>query len=222
MKLSEKTLNVLRNYATINPSIKILEGNTIATIAETKNILSKTTVEDSFPQDFGIYDLNNFISTLSLVDEPNLKFDEKFVTIFDSTGRSKIKYFFDNTQEKGKTEVVMPEAEVQFTLTADTLASIKKAAATLGHDQLVITDEGGNLELKVCNVENTTSNAYTIDVGFDEKPDVDFNFIFNISNLKMIPGDYEVSISSKLISNFKHTTEDLEYFIAVERTSTYG
>ena len=223
MVLNENTLKVLKNFASINPSIKILQGNVIATVAETKNILAKATIDAEFPQDFGIYDLKEFISTLGLVDKPRLKFDEKFVTISDSTGRSKIKYFFDNTQEKGKSEVIMPEAQVKFELTHDTLLKIKKAAGTLGHDQVTVTPSNGTLLLTVCNMENPTSNAFIIEIDSELQPaDVDFNFIFNISSLKLIQGDYDVEISSKLISHLVHKSEDLEYYIAVERNSTYG
>lgn len=223
MELSNSTIDILKNFATINPSIKILAGKTLATVAEAKNILATAEIEDEFPQDFGIYDLNSFISTLTLVDKPSLKFSDKFVTIFDSTGRSKIKYFFDMTQEKGKTEVIMPEAEVVFTLTSDTLSKLKKAAGTLGHDQVTITPGNGTLVLTVVNQENPTSNTYSIEVDFVTLPDdTEFNFIFNISNLKFIGGDYDVKISQKLISNFKHTESDIEYFVAVERDSTYN
>lgn len=223
MELSNSTIDILKNFATINPSIKILAGKTLATVAEAKNILATAEIEDEFPQDFGIYDLNSFISTLTLVDKPSLKFSEKFVTIFDSTGRSKIKYFYDMTQEKGKTEVIMPEAEVVFTLTSDTLSKLKKAAGTLGHDQVTIAPGNGTLVLTVINQENPTSNTYSIEVDFVTLPDdTEFNFIFNISNLKFIGGDYDVKISQKLISNFKHTESDIEYFVAVERDSTYN
>ena len=94
MELQEQTLNVLKNFSDINPNILIKSGNTIKTISEAKNVLATAVVDNEFPQQFGIYDLKEFISVLSLVDKPNLKFAEESVTISDQSGRSKIRYFF--------------------------------------------------------------------------------------------------------------------------------
>lgn len=222
MTLSENTIRVLKNFATINPSIKILPGKELTTVAEARNILSKASIEDEFPQEFGIYDLGSFISTLGLVDTPNLKFDEKYVTIFDSTGRSKIRYFFDANQEGNTNQVIMPHSQVAFTLTPETFSKIKRAASTLGHNQISITPNNGTLAITVLNEEDPTSNTFTIEVDADKQPvDAEFNFIFNISNLKLMEGTYTVNISEKLISNFVNTENAIEYFIAVERTSTY-
>ena len=219
MQLSETTIQVLRNFASINPSIKILQGSTLATVAEAKNILAKATIPDEFPQEFGIYDLNSFLSTISLVDNPFLKFEEKFVTI--TGNRTRVKYFFDMTQEKGKTDIIMPEPVVKFTLTQADLAALKKAAGTLGHDQIVIQREDKSIKISVMDVENATSNVFSIDMEGELIPDKDFKFVFNIANLKMIGGDYVVEISDKLISRFVNTESELEYFVAVERTSEY-
>ena len=224
MELQEQTLNVLKNFSDINPNILIKEGNTIKTISEAKNVLATAIVDNEFSQQFGIYDLKEFIGVLSLVDQPNLKFSDESVTVSDQSGRSKIRYFFspEETLTSPQKDIKMPECEVQFKLDANTLNKWRSAASTLGHTNVSVTPGEGVLTLSVVDNENATSNAYSIDVPYTSKPESPFTFIINISNLKIIPGDYEVSISSKLISEFKNTEVNVRYWIALEKTSTFG
>ena len=223
MELSENTLSILKNYAGINSNIVIDAGNTIKTISEAKNVMSTAAIREDFPQQFGIYDLNEFLGVLSLVDTPNLNFSDDFVTVSDSSGRSKVKYFYsdpDMLTKPGK-DVKMPNADVNFALDADTLSRIKRAASTLGHTDVSITGKDGVLSLSIIDSKNATGNAYTIDIAgdFDSTP---FNFILNIANLKIMPGDYEVAISSKLISHFTNKEYGISYWIALDKSSTYG
>ena len=223
MELNEDTLQILKNFASINSNIVFDEGSTVKTISEAKNILSEATISESFPQRFGVYDLNEFLGVLGLVDKPSLKFEKDCATINDSTGRSKVKYFFSDTEmltTPSKT-ITMPEADVTFTLDADTLGKIRRAAGALGHKELKVEPSGGAVSLTVTSTENSTANTFSIDV--DGKANVDkYNFIFNISNLKMLSGDYDVEISKKLISKFTNSQSNVSYWIALEKTSTYG
>ena len=145
MELNEGTLQVLKNFSGINQNLLIRSGNTIKTISEARNVLATAIVDQEFPNDFGIYDLNEFISVLSLVDTPRLKFEDEYVNIGDSTGRSKVKYFFssEDTLTAPSKDVTMPNPEVSFLLTNDTLNKLKRAASTLGHDQVSITNKNG-------------------------------------------------------------------------------
>jgi hypothetical protein len=217
-------LNVLKNFSGINQNLLIQEGNTIKTISEARNVVATAVVEEQFPQKFGIYDLNEFIGVLGLVDEPNLKFAEESVTVSDSTGRSKVKYFFspEETLTSPTKDVNMPEPDVSFTLDNETLNKLKRAASTLGHSNVSITPSGGGiLSLSVVDNENSTSNTYSIDID-GEYSSGDFNFIISIANLRILPGDYEVKLSRKLITEFKHKELNVRYWIAVEKTSTFG
>lgn len=224
MELNENTLNVLKNFSGINQNMLIQQGSTIKTISEARNVLATAVVEEEFPQPFGIYDLNEFIGVLGLVDTPRLKFAEEYVTIGDSTGRSKVKYFFspEETLTTPQKDINMPETEVKFTLTNDTLNKIKRAASTLGHDEVLITGKDGVLNLSVVESQNSTSNAFSIDIDGEFPAETSFNFILSISNLKILTGDYDVEISSKLISCFKHKDLNVKYWIALEKTSSYG
>lgn len=224
MELSDRSLQVLKNFSGINPNIIIRSGNTIRTMAEARNILAMATVDESFPKDFGIYDLNEFIGVLGLVDTPRLKFEDEYVLVGDSTGRSKVRYFFssEETLTAPSKDVVMPEPEVTFVLTNDTLNKLKRAASTLGHDQVSITGKDGVLSLSVVDSENSTSNTYSIDIDGEFTSDAQFNVIMNISNLKILPGDYEVQLSSKSISQFKNKEVNVTYWIAIHQSSTFG
>jgi hypothetical protein len=224
MELSDGTLQVLKNFSGINQNILFKNGTTLKTISEARNVLARANLNEEFPKGFGIYDLNEFIGVLSLVDTPRLKFDEEYVTVGDSTGRSKVKYFFssEDTLTTPQKDITMPKPDVKFVLDNDTLNKLKRAASTLGHNELSITGKDGVLSLSVVESQNYTSNSYSIDVEGEFKPDVSFNFILNIGNLKILPGDYDVEISSKLITQFKNKDIDVTYWIALEKTSNFG
>lgn len=224
MELNENTLSVLKNFSSINQNLLVRQGNTVRTMSEARNVMATASLETEFPQDFGVYDLNEFIGVLSLVDGPRLSFEEECVTIGDSTGRSKVKYFFspEETLTTPTKNINMPDADVKFTLTADTLNKLRRAASTLGHTEVSITGNNGVLSLSVIDGQNSTSNAFSIDIDGEYNQDAKFNFVLNISNLKLLAGDYEVEISSKLISKFAHKEVNVSYWIALEKTSTYG
>lgn len=224
MELNSNTIDILKNFSSINTNLLVHEGNTIKTISDARNVVASAMVTEEFPQKFGIYDLNEFIGVLSLVQEPNLKFEEQFVSIADATGRSNIKYFFspEETLTSPQKDITMPEADVKFTIDNDTMSRIKRAAATLGHEEMTITNSDGSLLLSVMDNSNSTSNNYSIEVGGEFPENSTFNFVLNISNLKLLPGDYDVSISSKLISEFKHKELNVRYWIALEKSSNFG
>ena len=154
MQLSESTLDVLRNFAGINQNLLINPGSTIKTISEAKNVVATADITESFNKGFGIYDLNEFIGVLGLVNNPSLKFDNDFVVVQDESGRSKVKYFYaaEETLTTPTKVVTMPDPEVKFSLDNDTLNKLKKASATLGHDELLISAKDGVLTLSI--VEN--------------------------------------------------------------------
>ena len=224
MELSENTLQILRNFSGINQNLLIKSGSNIKTISEARNVVATADVTESFEKDFGIYDLSEFIGVMGLVDTPTLKFEDDFVTVSDSSGRSKVKYFYaaEETLTSPAKDVNMPDGDVKFTLDNDTLNKLKKAASTLGHNEVSIKANNGVLSLSIVENQNATSNAFSIDIDGEFKQDAVFNFIISISNLKILPGDYEVEISSKLITQFKHKEMPLKYWIALEKTSTYG
>jgi hypothetical protein len=223
MELSEKTLTVLRNYATINPNVVINEGDEIKTISEAKNVLSSAKLDVQFPKTFGIYDLSEFLSVLSLVNSPRLTFEDNYVLVGDSSGRTRIKYFYSDIDilTVPSKDIVMPECEVSFSFDKETLSRVKRAASVLGHNEMSLTVVDDVLVLSVIDQNDKTSNVFSIDVDGTYN-DPNFSFVFNISNLKMVEDDYRVDISSKLISHFVNDESGIQYWVALEKSSTYG
>ncbi len=227
MKLTENTIQILKNFAGINPNIVINKGSVIKTMAEAKNVLATATIEDEFPSTFGIYDLNEFLGVLNLLDSPTFTPDAGFATISDGTGRQKIKYYFTDPEmlTTPTRDIKMPEPEIKFILDNATLSKLKSAAGVLGHNEVAIEPSGSALALTILSSENKTSNTYSIQVPGDFNNQDKFKLVMSINNLKkIVPTNYEVKISSKLISHFHSTDPQIkvEYFIALEKNSTYG
>ena len=223
MQLNDETLAVLKNFASIQPNIVLSEGNVIKTIAEAKNVMAVATLDQSFDKQVGIYNLDEFLSVLGLVDTPALAFHDDFVTVNSSVGRSQVKYFYSDTSilTSPSKDIPMPEAEVKFTLDEATFKKVLRAAGALGHEKMTITATDGGVLLTVVDNTDATSNAFEIVVPGTVESE-DFTFVMNIANLKLIGGDYDVEVSSRLISKFTNKNADVLYYIALEKSSTYG
>jgi len=222
MQLSDSTLQILRNYAGINGNIVVEEGNTLRTISESKTILARVEVEEEFPQTFGIYDLNQFLSTVDLIDEPRLSFDEHSVTIQDGSGVTKTKYFFSDTEilTSPSKDIVMPEGDVSFELDGATLSKLRRAGSTLQLEDLVVHKVDGVITLTLRDTEDSTSNTFSVSVNGESDLD-DFEIVLNMRNLKMTDGDYNVVLSSKMISQFVNKTTGVTYWVAIQKNSTF-
>ena len=186
--------------------------------------MSRAEIEESFPNTFGIYDLSEFLSVLSLVDRPSITFGENFCTVSDGSGLSSVKYFYSDPEmlSAPKKDIVMPECEVKFLLTNETLSKIKRASSALGYDNISIRPNGNSIEVTVVDTNDSTSNSFSVLVEGSFPEGADFNFIMGVGNMKLLGEDYEVSVSTKLISHFKSITSETQYFIALEKSSTYG
>ena len=221
MNVSNETIEVLKNFAGINPNIVISPGQKLKTISEAKNIMAEADITEDFPVEFGIYDLHEFLSVINLVDTPVLNFGDNSVRITD--GRLNVNYFYSEkdiltTPQK---DINMPDSEVGVTLTMSQLDQIKKASAVLGHSELIIgSNDEGNMYAQVCDTQDSTSNSFTLDL--EVQCPSNFQFLFNIPNLKLMNGDYHVSISSKLISHWTNVDYPINYFIALEKGSSFG
>ena len=221
MKLSEKTLTVLKNFAGINNSILVKEGTQLRTMSVAKNILAEAEIEEDFPRQFGVYDLNQFLNGLSLHQDPEMDFsEESYLTIRE--GRRKVKYFFADPQviiSPPDKQITLPSEDVHFELESGALDKLLKAAAVYQLPDLCVVGEAGVVKLVVRDKKNDTSNSYSVDVGETDK---EFSFNFKVENIKIIPGSYDVVVSSKLLSEFKNSTYNLKYYIALEPDSTFG
>ena len=215
MKLSNDTREVLKNYSTINANLLVTSGNQIATMSQMKNIVSKATLPDTFESEFAIYDLNEFLSAMSLFEDPELDFGDNSVKI--SQGGQSLNYFYSDPTvvTTPKSDITMPDPDATFTLKQSVFNQVLKASSVLGVPDMVLdVDETGHMNLRVSDRKNDTSNSFSVEVGEGGTPNQ--KFFFKVENLKLLSGDYEVKVSSKGISNFKNVNKDVEYFIALE------
>jgi len=221
MKLSDNALAILKNFAGINNSILVKQGNKLRTISVAKNILAEAEIKEDFPRDFAIYDLNQFLNGLSLHQDPDLDFNQdSFLSIKE--GKRRVKYFFADPNviiAPPEKEITLPSQDVCFQLDSVTLEKLTKAAAVYQLPDMSAIGENGVIKLVVRDKKNDTSNEYAIVVG--ETSD-EFEFNFKVENIKIIPGAYEVVVSSKLLSQFTNTQHNLKYYIALEPDSTFG
>tara|TARA_S200000501_G_scaffold276286_1_gene260201 strand:+ start:360 stop:1043 length:684 start_codon:yes stop_codon:yes gene_type:complete len=220
MKLTDSTLTVLKNFAGINNSILVKQGSKLRTISVAKNILAEANISEDFPKDVAIYDLNQFLNGLSLHQDPNLDFSaDSHLTIQE--GKRRVKYFFADPQvivAPPEKEISLPSEDVSFQLESVTLEKLLKAAAVYQLPDLAAVGEAGVVKLVVRDKKNDTSNEFAVVVGETNK---EFSFNFKVENIKIIPGAYDVTISSKLLAKFTNSNYNLIYYIALEPDSTF-
>ena len=222
MKLSEHTISVLKNFATINQNLVIKQGKDISTMSAMKNIIASATVEEEFPKDVAIYDLNEFLASMSIFKSPVLDFQDNHVLITEeNNSKISLKYYYSDPSvvTTPSKMVTMPSKEVTFDMSSSELSKIKRAAGVINAPDLVLEKNGSGSFLTAKDKKNDTANNYSTDI--TTNGDGNFKFYFKTENLKLMDGDYDVEISSKNISHFSSKSKDVQYFIALEPESTY-
>lgn len=218
--LSKETQILLKNFATINSNLLLKVGNKLSTISAQKNIMAEVSIAETIPEQFGIYDLNELLGALSLFNNPSLEFNPKWVNIKE--GHSSVRFFSaaENVLIYPSKSITFPSEDVSFTLSANDLSMIMKTSSVLrATDVSIIGDEDGKLIVQVGDKKNNTANSYSAIVGETDKQ---FTANLKVENLKVLPGEYTVTLSSKKISRFKSTLTDLTYYIAVEQDSSFA
>jgi len=223
MQLNENTLKVLQNFASINPNMLIREQNTLNSLSGGKSILAEATLDQDFPKRFGLYDMGEFLSVISILDDHHLTFNDDHLVVSDGTGLNSCKYYYASEEILTFTEksITLPDEVAKFNINSTTLNRLRRAASALGHEKMSILPSENGIKLSVVDVTDPTSNSFDLIVPGSSDID-DFKLVANIGNLKMIEGDYEVSISSKMITEWKKDTGDIKYIVALEPSSTYG
>ena len=220
MKLSDNTLNILKNFAGINNSILVKQGTQLRTISVAKNILAEAQIGEEFPRDFAIYDLNQFLNGLGLHQDPDMDFSpDSYLSIRE--GKRRVKYFYADPNviiSPPDKEITLPSEDVHFQLESTSLDKLLKAAAVYQLPDLSAVGGDGVVKLVVRDKKNDTSNEFAVVVGETDKV---FSFNFKVENIKIIPGAYDVVVSSKLLSRFTNSQHDLKYYIALEPDSTF-
>tara|TARA_R110000782_G_scaffold1129_2_gene4414 strand:+ start:3995 stop:4657 length:663 start_codon:yes stop_codon:yes gene_type:complete len=219
MKFSGTTLAVLKNFASINPSVMFKSGNTIRTISPQKTVMASATIEEKIESNAGVYDLSRFLSTLSLFDDPEVEFlDTKFVI---KSGKSRVSYTYAAESmivTPPDSDIKIPNPEVQVRVAYDILEKVIRAAGVLQLGEIAFKGDGETVRLSAIDSKNPTADAFDVVVAEVDGPK--FEMIIKVENLKLMPADYDVSLSSKGLAHFKADT--VQYFIAIEKNSKFG
>ena len=217
MKLSNETVDVLKNFSTINQNILVKEGTKLRTMSTMKNILGEAVISEAFPKEFGVYDLNEFLGVLTLTKDPEIEFDhDSYLTI--RGGHSKVQYFFSDPSilVTPPDTFNAPETDVKFEVTKEAMAKVTKASAVMQLPDLVFTGTSQGITMAVTDLKNTTSNQF--EESWEHTGDKAFQFNYKIENLKMIPGNYNVSVSTQaLVSHWENSSKQIDYWIALEQ-----
>lgn len=220
MKLEAKTIEILSNFCSISPSLLFKEGNVLSTVSPNKTVLAKATVPNEFPKRCAVYNLNHLLGAISHVGAAELSFEDNqyFVSNKDSGSKYKLNYTpEDNVKVPPEKGITLPSVDVSFKLQSKILKDVVRGGGVVSLPEVAFVGNGETISLQAFDVKDPSSSSYSVNVGTTDK---NFRIVFKIENItKLIDGEYDVSISSKGISYFKGN--DIEYWIAVETTSTY-
>lgn len=218
MKLSDNTINILKNFSTINPSVLVRPGNVINTMAMNKSIVARANVEETFSQQFAIYELSKFLGVASLFKDPDVEFNDKYLTM--RSGRLSTNYTYADPSmivAPPDKEINFPGADIEFGITADELQKLVRATAVLQVPDIAVISDGNKVLMQSMNIKTPTTDTYSIEVG---ETSHSFSMHFKADVLiKLLSKDYNVKISSRGLSQF--STEGLTYYIANEATSSF-
>jgi len=218
MKISDTTMDVLKNFSTINQSLAFKSGNVVRTVSPQKNILAQATVTESFPVDFAIYELNQFLGLSTLFEDPDFDFGESQVTLKE--GKSKANYTYADPSmitTPPEKNIELPSEEVSFRLSKEDLKKVLNGAHSLQLPEVVVRGKGGAISFVATDTKNPNSNEFSAEVGSTES---EFQFVFKTENLKLLPEEYGVTISAKGIAHFDGST--VQYWVATEANSQYN
>jgi len=218
MKISKSTIDVLKNFSTINKSLLVRPGNTIKTISGKRSVYAKAVVEESFPTKFSIYELSRFLGAISLFEDPDFEFFDDHLKI--SEGRNFIRYAYADESmivAPPDTDLTAPNIDYTIEISEKDLASITKAISLLQVPEVSIVGEDGNINIRAINNKNPSSDQFNIPVGVTDKT---FNAIFKADYLKLLPGNYKINISNNGFAEF--IGSDVLYWIAADADSNLG
>ena len=219
MKISKQTFEVLKNFSEINENLLIKPGNKLQTISVMKNVLAEATVEETFDKEFAIYDLNSLLSVLSLYESPDITLGDDYLTISQGKSSSKFWYADPSLVVSPTKTITMPSSEVKVRITQSNYTDLLKASNIMQLNDIGLVSDGDTISLIATDKKNQTSNQFNVEVA--EGNGTKFNFYFKRDNLRMIPGEYDLTVSSKNISHWVNANKNLQYWVALETDSTY-
>lgn len=219
MKISKQTFDVLKNFSEINENLLIKPGNKLQTISVMKNVLAEATVEETFDKEFAIYDLNSLLSVLSLYESPDITLNDDYLTVSQGKSSSKFWYADPSLVVSPTKGITMPSSEVKVRITQSNYTDLLKASNIMQLPDVGLVSDGDTINLIATDKKNQTSNQFNVEVA--DGTGTKFNFYFKRENLRMIPGEYDLTVSSKNISHWVNANKNLQYWVALETDSTY-
>lgn len=211
MKLSNETIEILKNFATINPSLMVRKGNILRTVTANKTVMASATLKETFPTEFGIHDLTRLIMVLSAYDNPTIDFESGYIKISD--GPSDTKYHHSAaetvTQPPSK-DVELPDIDANFTITNQALVKVIRLSNGLGLPNIVLHGNGGKSYLTGTNVLEEGADSTSYEVGTADK---NYRAVFDVEHMKMLFRDYNVKVSAG-VAYFESTQGDVRYWVA--------
>lgn len=218
MKLSKDTIAIFKNFSSINSNLIIKPGSSLTTVSVGKNIIASAVVAEEFPSQFGIYDLNEFLGAFSLFQDPDLTFTDKHVTIKE--GKNSVRYFgaSSNVLTEAPTPKTLPTPDIEFDMSAQMLTQIQRVASVLKVADFSLIGDGETIAISVGDKTNPTGNSFSSEVGVTDKV---FRVNLKVENLKMMQTDYRVAIGAKKVARFQATNQQLMYYVAIEKDSTF-
>lgn len=215
MKISNDTMNILKNFAVINSNLLFRKGNIQRTASPSRDVWATATISESFDREFGVYDLNKFLATLSLFDDPEIELQENHLVI--SGGGRKIQYFYTDPEmiKPVPASVVMPSRDIAWTVSTKELDELRRAASVLQVSDLSLENIDDKMVMRVCDRKDDTTNSFYLEVA-GENVDVDFPVIFKSENLKFIPGTYSATACRRGICEFKNTSRSATYYLGMD------
>ena len=221
IKISSDTLNIFKNFASINSNLHVKKGNTLTTVSPSMTVLAEATINQDFDTEFGIFDMAKFLSTISLFKDPEFDFADNHVTISSQGNKASVKYYYSDPQllTKADKKISMPKSFVSFDLNSADLSAIIKAASVLQAPDMCVESQEDNICVRVCDKKDPTAHSWSLVVGQNTN-DLSFKFWFKVENLKMIPGDYTVELAEKRVAKFSGSSVPVNYWVAMESDST--
>lgn len=218
MKISQNTISILKNFASINQNILVKKGSVLTTRTVAKNLFASATVDTDFPQEFGIYNLNQFLGVLSLFSDPDVEIGDKSIMV--SQGKNTVQFMLASPEvlDYPDKAINMPQSDTEFELSEENLKSLLKAGSVLSSTDLKISGDGEIVTCTVLDPKNSSANTFSVEVGSTDR---EFDAFIKLENLKLISGKYKVVLSEKKISHFSNQTVDYNIYIACERQSTW-
>jgi hypothetical protein len=217
MKLSKRTLTILKIFSSINPHIKFVPGKDQRTISADEGLLVSAELDEEFVGKYSISELSTLIRNYETVENATIEFGEKQITISgDGLDSWATNYGADaliKSPPPGKS-LDDSSATRHTKITKAQLETIKKFAEinSLGH--IYIGSDGAKFYLAARDKTNPDSTKVMINLGNTNEPAWEEAFTYERFS-KILSEDYDVNIIPSTFASF--TAPRLKYFIAVER-----